>query len=216
MEWHIMTSSKGGIGKTLLALLLLAHFLEKESQACTLEQNSQLGSTLVLDLNGMNADSSSILTFKKKVGEEVIIQLDEKLVSVPEAEQIVLNKTYSYDENGKQCFYAVGGPLNPFGLCNPRLFAELLSRIKENAKAIATQLELPPLQRVIIDTNCHFCNIFSQKKDDYKLYTEGQINRPKRQGVYYCCSNSKGDRKNFKQSFLSRGWSKSYTFYPCV
>jgi len=174
MEWHIMTSSKGGIGKTLLALLLLAHFLEKESQARTLE-NSQQGSTLVLDLNGMNADSSAILTFKKKLGEEVIIQLNEKLVPVPDAEQIILHKTYSYDDNGKRCFYAVGGPLNPFGLYNPQLFAELLSKIKENAKAIAAQLELPPLQRVIIDTNCHFCNIFSQRGDDYKLYTEDTL-----------------------------------------
>jgi hypothetical protein len=175
MEWHIMTSSKGGIGKTLLALLLLAHFLEKESQARTSEEGAKPGSTLVLDLNGVNADSSAILLYKKKVGGEVIIALNEKLVPVPEAEQIIIHKTYSYDNNGKQCFYAVGWPLNPFGLYNPRLFAELLSEIKGSAKEIAAQHGLPPLQRVIIDTNCHFCNIFSKKEEDYTLYTKGKL-----------------------------------------
>ncbi len=174
MEWHVITSSKGGIGKTLLALLLLAHNLE----------NKDKGSTLVLDLNGMNADSSAILLYRKRVGKPIHAELKREIetqqktvIQIPQigAEQIVIQKTYSLDAKKQPCFYAVGYPLNPFGLYNPILFAELLATIKGSAVRIAQELDIPPLQQVIIDTNYHFCNLFGQDEQHYTAYTTGPL-----------------------------------------
>jgi len=170
MEWHIITSSKGGIGKTLLALLLLAHNLD----------NKKKGSTLVLDLNGMNTDSSAILLYRKRVGKPINAELKREIetqqktvIQIPQigAEQIVIQKTYSLDANRQPCYYAVAYPLNPFGLYNPILFAELLKTIKNSADTIAKELDIPPLQQVIIDTNYHFCNLFGQDEQHYSAYT---------------------------------------------
>jgi len=174
MEWHVITSSKGGIGKTLLALLLLAHNLE----------NKDKGSTLVLDLNGMNVDSSAILLYRKRVGLPTHVELKREIktqqktvIQIPQigAEQIVIQKTYSLDAKKQPCYYAVGYPLNPFGLYNPILFAELLATIKGEAVRIAQELDIPPLQQVIIDANYHFCNLFGQDEQHYTAYTTGPL-----------------------------------------
>ena len=81
MEWHIITSSKGGIGKTLLALLLLAHNLD----------NKKKGSTLVLDLNGMNTDSSAILLYRKRVGKPINAELKREIET---QQKILLNSLF--------------------------------------------------------------------------------------------------------------------------
>jgi len=164
MEWHIITGSKGGIGKTLLTLLLLAYNLEKQE------------STLVLDLNGMNTDSSAMLLSKTKKGKPLRIPLQTQVpIQQTGAETIVIQKAYSL-ENKEPSHYVVGYPLNPFGLYNPPLFADLLATIKAEATRIAEKLKIPPLQQVIIDTNYHFCNLFGQDDTHYEKYNTGTLN----------------------------------------
>jgi len=161
MEWHIITGSKGGVGKTLLALLLSAHALKENS-----------GSLLVLDLNSMNADFSRLLFYQKEVGEPISISIPAQ---ERKNEQIVLQKTFSLNEKNIPYDYVVGWPLNPFRMYEPSLFAKLLSTIKNATADIQERLDLPPLDTVIIDTNYHFCNIFSEQDINYHEYTEGAL-----------------------------------------
>ncbi|RKZ73993.1 MAG: hypothetical protein DRR19_30490, partial [Candidatus Parabeggiatoa sp. nov. 1] len=132
MEWHIITGSKGGVGKTLLALLLSARTLEEDR-----------GSTLVLDLNSMNADFSRLLFYQKEVGESISISIPAQ---ERKNEQIVLQKTFSLDKKGNPYFYVVGWPLNPFRMYDPSLFAKLLATLKNAAADFEGRLDIPPLE----------------------------------------------------------------------
>lgn len=161
MDWHIITSSKGGIGKTLLTLLLLAYHLE----------NKRDGSALVLDLNGMNTDSASLLLYKKTIGEPATtlsLKTTVPLYHSEEVKQIKIQRTYSMDNEGERIHYAVAYPLNPYGLYNPQLFADLLTTLKEQAPNIQHDLQLDdPFKYIFIDTNYHFCNLFNRDKNTH-------------------------------------------------
>jgi hypothetical protein len=170
MNWHVITSSKGGIGKTLLSLLLLAHHLEDDKK-------KQQGSTLVVDLNGMNADSAAILLYQARIGESIFCPLksyaeqkdEEKETNV--GRQLVFQKTFSLNNNQSHD-YIVAYPQNPYQLYDHNRFADLLYTIKISAMEIADKLGIEPLEHVIIDTNYHFCNIFAQKGEHYKIYEQ--------------------------------------------
>ncbi|MEN8218144.1 MAG: hypothetical protein ABFS56_17590 [Pseudomonadota bacterium] len=166
IEWNIVTGSKGGVGKTMLTLLLLA-------------RNLELGkSTLVIDLNAMNTDSSAILLEGRRRDQRIVIEhetaTNSSLVEQVGANQIVIQRTFSsLKQNQERDCYAVGWPSNPFGLYNPSLFADFLATVKNNANRIQEELDMPTLESVIIDTNYHFCNIFSHDETYYKEYQEG-------------------------------------------
>ncbi len=157
MEWHIVTGSKGGTGKTLLSLLLLGYHLDNDTN----------GGTLVLDLNGMNTDTSAILLYKKKTDTPVIIPVKSGRTT----KRITIQKTYSLDSNNRPNYYLVGQPVNPFELYDHASFADLLTTVKTRAAEIQDKLNIPPLKHVIIDTNYHFCNIFPYGDRYYKKYT---------------------------------------------
>jgi hypothetical protein len=166
LEWNIITGSKGGVGKTMLTLLLLI-------------RNLELGkSTLVIDLNAMNTDSSAILLEERRRDRRIVIvhetATDSALVEQGGANQIIVQRTFSsLRQNQQRDYYAVGWPSNPFGLYKPSLFADFLCTIKNNADRIRTELGMPALESVIIDTNYHFCNIFSNDEEYYKEYQKG-------------------------------------------
>jgi len=166
MNWHVITSSKGGIGKTLLSLLLLAHHLEDD-------EKKQQGSTLVVDLNGMNADSAAILLYQAKIGDSIFCPLKKYNGNegVNIGRQLIFQKTFSLSGN-KSCDYVVAYPRNPYEPYDHNLFADLLYTIKMSAMEIADKLDIEPLEHVIIDTNYHFCNIFGQQGEHYKTYDQ--------------------------------------------
>jgi hypothetical protein len=153
MEWHIITGSKGGMGKTLLTLLLLAYHLE--------EKNNE--GILVLDLNPINTDTTAILRY----GNIFVEKTMEITLNASEPRIITLQNVYSQ----QNCF-AVGWTTNPFLLYKYDDFADLLSVIKKNAETIAEKLNMSPLKHVIIDTNYHFCNLFPPQDEQYNRYTE--------------------------------------------
>lgn len=161
MEWHIITSSKGGVGKTLLTLLLTAYHIELEK------------TPLVIDLNAMNADSGALLVegvskVKSDYASEINIphQRASDETEQSGADNIIIQRTNSFYRE-KPTPYAVGWPSNPYGLYKPSLFADFLSTIKENLHRIHNEMGLE-IKTVIIDTNYHFCNIFSQHEHYYQ------------------------------------------------
>ena len=185
MEWHIITSSKGGTGKTLLSSLLLSHFLEKKCNPPSNKKGS--GNTLLVDLNATNADSYAMLTYEKKVNEnEYPFRLEPKyrndtgefFIIIPKfmgfeaGGQILSSKTYSFIKNNNQnqaCYYAALRPLNPYLLFNPVLFVEFISKIKEHCPSIQEKLGIDDFNQVIIDTGYHPCNLFSSD-EGHEMY----------------------------------------------
>lgn len=163
MDWHIVTGSKGGVGKTLLTLMILARHLEKEQS-----------SALALDFNAMNADTSAILLDSKKRDRTMIINHEAaKDTELFGADKIVVQKTFTSLRRtfrSEKKNYAIGWPSNQFSLYPPTLFADLLGTIKDSTKGIEKKLKLPELGSVIIDTNYHFCNIFSNDEKYYESY----------------------------------------------
>ncbi|MEK8020517.1 MAG: hypothetical protein VSS75_026935, partial [Candidatus Parabeggiatoa sp.] len=91
MEWHIVTSSKGGVGKTLLTLLLLAYHLEEKTNE----------GILVFDLNAMNTDTSALLLYGKTFAKQIAIKLK------PSGRMIALQRTYSQTDS-QNSYFAVG------------------------------------------------------------------------------------------------------------
>jgi cellulose biosynthesis protein BcsQ len=156
MEWHIITGSKGGVGKTLLTLLLLAYHLEEKTNE----------GILVLDLNAVNTDTAAILRYGSNFAETIDITLNTL------EPRIITLQNVSYKVYSQQNPFAVGCTVNPFLLYKHDDFAGLLFRIKAHAKIIADELGISPLQHVIIDTNYHFCNLFPLQDEQYHKYKE--------------------------------------------
>ena len=154
MHWHIITGSKGGVGKTLLTLLLLEYHLATKPEE----------GVLVLDLNAMNTDTSAMLLFNKRGFSQSF-----------QAKEMTLQQTFSCNKEGDPRYFGVGWPTDPFALYGREQFAELMSFIKNHRQALEEKLEIPNLIHVIIDTNYHFCNLFSQQEEGYKLYTDNEI-----------------------------------------
>jgi len=154
MEWHIVTSSKGGGGKTLIALLLLAYYLEEDPDT----------STLVVDLNAMNTDTAAmLLTGGVGVHEKTFVTLE-------------LSKNVLELRATANPQLLVAYPADPFVFYGRDIFAELITRIREKAdNRMITRLNAKPLRRVIIDTNCHFCNLFPSKIEDYDAHSWQQL-----------------------------------------
>jgi len=160
MQWDIITGSKGGVGKTLLTLLLLEYHLERKPDE----------GVLILDLNATNADTSAMLLYNKRQFSQPI-----PMGGLESGERMSLQQTYSFNEEDNSCYFGVGWPVNPFNLYGREQFVELLSSIKENRKTIEDRLEIPNLQHIIIDTNYHFCNLFPKQDDQYTRYIESDL-----------------------------------------
>ncbi len=157
MDWHIITGSKGGIGKTLISLLLLTYYLDQKKDE----------SVLVLDLNAMNTDTSALLLHGKK-------QIKSKVIHAGKV-GITLKKSYTpylKDLDDKEREFVVGYPMNPFQLFPHESFAQLLLSLKKYSEgtSLAKDLDVKPFQRVIIDTNYHLCNVFPPLDEQYEAY----------------------------------------------
>ncbi len=156
MEWHIVTASKGGVGKTLITLLLLAYYLEEDPDT----------STLVIDLNAMNTDTSAmLLTGRGGVRETTFVTLE------PSKNVVELRSTANSQ-------LIVAYPTDPFVFYGREQFAELITGIREKAdNKMTTKFNAKLLRRVIIDTNYHFCNLFPPREEDYDAPSWQQLQK---------------------------------------
>ena len=138
MNWHIITGSKGGSGKTLLSLMLTNY-------------SRMQGEVLVLDLNGMNADISRLIT-RHTTSRDLSVNLDmgKFRLEKPEGES-----------------YIVGWPKDAFTLLNIQDFQQFFLQVRERIiPKILSELSFG-INTVIIDTNYHFCNIFPNRLRTY-------------------------------------------------
>lgn len=154
MDWHIITGSKGGVGKTLLSLLLLAYHLEEKTNE----------GILILDLNAMNADTASMLCYQNEVNNPKEMQIEQ------------IDRTIMFKKiNSKLRDFLVGWPVNPFLLYNYHDFVALLQGIKQHLNSDFTKdinFSLP-IKHVIIDTNYHFCSLFPEQDEHYDKHYKG-------------------------------------------
>ncbi|EDN68263.1 hypothetical protein BGP_1999 [Beggiatoa sp. PS] len=147
MDWHIITASKGGVGKTLLSLMLLTYFHKDNDK-----------SIFAIDLNGTNSDFRKLCCVEK----------DELF----EPKSITLSSGRSLDlacypvKLDQQTQYVVGWPSNPYKmLCSASDFFDFLGALKEVTFQFSENFEP---NTIIIDTNFHFGNIFSSEPQIYE------------------------------------------------
>jgi len=143
MDWHILTSSKGGVGKTLISLMLL-------------ESTRRNKGVLVIDLNGVNADLRRLATMTN-------------LGNAPPVPSLKWDIGRFYvDSAMKKRNYLVCWPEDSFKTIGAEDFTKLLSKISVDGKQeIEDKFQLQ-INTIIIDTNYHFCNLFSGQEKDYQ------------------------------------------------
>ncbi|OQW90715.1 MAG: hypothetical protein BWK78_06355 [Thiotrichaceae bacterium IS1] len=142
MNWHIITSSKGGVGKTLVSLMLL------NSSRTPYLKNGDNSFVLVLDLNGMNADLRRIVASRGSNKSSQFTSKDEDF----------------HFEMVRDRHYLVGWPMNSFRILTPENFFNLISKINNQLKMeIQEKFSNCVIQTVIIDTSYHYCNLFPRE-----------------------------------------------------
>jgi hypothetical protein len=141
MDWHIVTSSKGGVGKTLIALMLLTYYRGR-------------GDVLLIDLNSVNADLRRLTAASSS---------DEA-----EPMELQLGQVGNfYLEKLPKLGYTIGWATNAFKHLDSKDFHELLIELSTEGKsAIEKHLQID-INTIIIDTNHHFCNLFSAQDEAY-------------------------------------------------
>jgi hypothetical protein len=159
LDWHIITGSKGGAGKTLLSLMLLAYF--------STEYDNE--SVLILDLNSMNTDTTALLKYEKESLPSTIIPMDSS--------RVIMFRKISFEKNDKTVEFVLGYPVNPFKTFSNDDFLNLIALIGKEAKNIEDNLGIKdhPISRVLVDTNHHFCNLFPDNDNDYEKYKAGNL-----------------------------------------
>lgn len=144
MDWHIITSSKGGVGKTLISLMLLTYYRGRAN-------------VLAIDLNGVNADLRRLVA-DSDANDVESVELDLKNIGV------------FYIQRFPKLGYTIGWPKNAFKHFDSKDFHQLLIKISTEGKQKIQQNLKIDISTIIIDTNHHFCNIFSQESVDYQNY----------------------------------------------
>jgi hypothetical protein len=146
ITWHITTSSKGGVGKTLLSLFLVTYYTTN-------------GKTpLVIDLNAQNPDLKRVL-FEKEV---VSNNQGDFVCKIPfESNELEIVKL---KQDGIGNPYLLGWLKNPFKGFEAISFFEFLSKVRQS---LSSEIE-DEIDTLIIDTGYNFGNIFSQMDDDYQ------------------------------------------------
>ncbi|OQW91128.1 MAG: hypothetical protein BWK78_05445 [Thiotrichaceae bacterium IS1] len=163
IKWHITTSNKGGVGKTLLSMMLLTHYSSNRPK----DKAAIKRLPLVVDLNGVNMDIKRLLgnldLELEKDGQIKRADVDGRGTS------LAIVKV-----NQKNHPFLLGWPtVDPFKMLDTPSFFKLLEVIKGEAiskiKETFPKVDIPV---VIIDTNYHFCNIFSDDNTHYEYLKE--------------------------------------------
>jgi hypothetical protein len=149
IKWHIITSSKSGVGKTLLSLFLVTHYVNDKVIP------------LVIDLCGANDRLKELLS-NGEISKHFKISFNDSDLIIVKVKQ--------------NCSYLLGWLSNPYKIYNYNTFFELLSSIKEYLPKIEEHFG-NDLNTVIIDTNYHFGNLFSQRNYDYEIFSSWEKDR---------------------------------------
>ncbi len=158
MEFHLVTGSKGGAGKTLLSLMMLTRCLEKQKEG---------EYTLIVDLNNMNVDFSRLL-LKTGNGQPHSGGGFDIVLGCSESEQDGKHFGFYLVEGFAGKKFVVAQPRNPFETYNHEQFQNLIISLKKEAgdpswlPKIFNKYDVSggTISRVIIDTNYHFASLF--------------------------------------------------------
>jgi len=137
MDWHIITSSKGGVGKTLVSVMLLMSSCEQSID--------KKNSVLAIDLNGMNADLRRMMASGNRGKHDQFSSENFHFEAV-------------LDSN-----YIMGWPKDAFKILTAKTFFGFLWKINQQIKAELETKFKCTISTVIIDTNYHFCNLFPRE-----------------------------------------------------
>lgn len=169
MEFHLVTGSKGGAGKTLLSLMMLARSLDKQ-------RTGEGEYTLIVDLNNMNVDFSRLL-LKTGNGRPH----DHTKAG---ADVVLAGKNFGFSLvtgfNDKK--FVVAQPRNPFETHTHKEFEKFILSLNlraSNKKLVSGEttevnwmkelfgrygIQGGSISRIIIDTNYHFATLFPMNK----------------------------------------------------
>jgi len=157
ITWHIITSGKGGVGKTLLSLFLVTHYVDN---AVT---------PLVIDLNGVNTDLKRFEEDKiRQGGREEPPHLE---ISIGESTLIIVKVRTPLT-------YLLGWITNPYMMYTPTSFFNFLSSLRSHLPKEIRKKFGVNIKTIIIDTNYHFCNLFPKEEDDgYRSFSHWETDR---------------------------------------
>ncbi|OQW91051.1 MAG: hypothetical protein BWK78_05635 [Thiotrichaceae bacterium IS1] len=164
VKWHITTSSKGGVGKTLLSLFLVAYYTTNKKNI-----------PLVIDLNGVNTDLKQLVCDSKYV----VSYKQNKALKLHRMDLKNGNNLSVIKIEQKTGSYLLGWLKNPYELFSPQSFLGFLSTLREELPIVRDFFNKDTdLDTVIIDTNYHFGNLFSsQTDDDYEGFSAWENDR---------------------------------------
>lgn len=166
MKWHILTSSKGGAGKTITSLMLLRRKyldFEKESN----DGISDSKGILIIDVNGVNVDVKSLIPHEFPKDETI-----GSGIPLENSDQFNFrNLVFEYARVSEVDNVVLGWLNEPFYLFGPDEFVYFLKLVKEKITSIEELIPGKKIECVIIDTNYHFANIFpkSARKTDFEF-----------------------------------------------
>jgi len=150
INYHIITGSKGGVGKSLFSLMQLVHKLEKKELEYLV---------VILDLNNMNTDirrSLSYLILEGKDNQPTTISFGNEKLGL-ELELYNAKNPFILKENLK-----IGYLSDPFVTLGSNEFSELIKHLNNEVQELSSKYNKVD---IIIDTNFHFCNLFSQNSN---------------------------------------------------
>ncbi|MDM8564747.1 hypothetical protein QUF74_03755 [Candidatus Halobeggiatoa sp. HSG11] len=154
MNWHILTSSKGGVGKTLLSLMLWVAHLKAGKKV------------LLVELNGMNPDLYRFTAFTEYTYNQPTraFNLDDDR----EFPELPVFKCQNVEWQGYE--YVILWPADPYDmLCGHENFSKFIDALYQKIQNEKLCNGFVP-ESIIIDTNFHFGNIFTDEVEKYKEY----------------------------------------------
>lgn len=159
IAWHIVTSGKGGVGKTLLSLFLVTYYHEDLNKY-----------PLIIDFNGVNTD------LKRLINDDNLIDTNVPVEEI----QIDDNKLTICKIVKGNIPHLLGWMNDPYKTYNPQYFLRFLRVLREHLPKIQKRFEddmYIDIDTIIIDTNYHFCNLFSRNSEDYSYFPFWETDR---------------------------------------
>jgi len=178
INYHIITGSKGGVGKSLLSLMRLKFALD------TAGEDGSRSLVIIIDLNNMNTDIRRSLDGYFSKGDQQLEVIEFGGISeicptcggkIPniarEENSIELRKTTYFE--GNRHSLVVGYLTNPFLILGSNEFSQVLKHTREYAEEQCGKHNYTKVE-IIVDTNFHFCNLFSDDRqaNSYSLYKQ--------------------------------------------
>jgi hypothetical protein len=157
IKWHIITSGKGGVGKTLLSLFLVTHYVHDGTMP------------LVIDLNGVNTDLKRLISERDDLFQDGR-EPPHLAIPVGDSTLVIVRVSGRFP-------YLLGWITNSYQMYTPDTFIKFLSSLRNALPSEVEKTFEVGIKTVIIDTNYHFCNILPKEDSDYSSFSYWKTDR---------------------------------------